>query len=124
VFERRERKISAIAEAVHEWPKFPGGTDAYSRYLKDLGRDMVYFLPDGVKKAFVQVEFIVDKDGVPVNFRVVRGTNDLYFMDMLVSKMQKMPDWQPAILNEKPVAKKMVQTIAVETEEGLAIGSY
>jgi hypothetical protein len=27
--------------------------------------------------------------------------------------MEKMPNWKPAMLNDKPVAKKMVQTITV-----------
>ncbi len=62
----------------------------------------------------MQVEFIIDKDGVPVNFKVLRGMNDEDFNDELISRMEKMPTWQPAILNDKPVAKKMIQTVTVE----------
>jgi hypothetical protein len=118
----RERKVGSLAEAVHEWPKFPGGANAYTKYLEELGRDMVSYLPKGMRKAYVQVEFIVDKDGTPVNFKVLRGTYDEDFIDELITKMEKMPEWQPAILNEKPVAKKMVQTIAIEVPEVLAGG--
>jgi hypothetical protein len=120
--QHRERKIGTLADAVHEWPKFPGGGDAYSKYLEKLGQDMVGYLPKGLRKAYVQVEFIIDKDGVPVNFKVLRGTNDEDFIDELISKMEKMPEWQPAILNDKPVPKKMVQTIAVEITQTLAGG--
>ena len=83
-------------------------------YLKKLGKDMSAYLPDGVKKAFVQVEFIVDTDGVPVNFKVIKGGNDDY-NDELIDRMEKMPTWDPALLNDKPVAKKMVQTVTIET---------
>lgn len=119
---RVERKIAQLTESVHEWPKFPGGVDAYARYLEDLGKDMVSYLPKGVRKAYVQVEFIVDKDGAPVNFKVLRGITDVDFIDELLNKMEKMPGWQPAILNEKPVAKKMVQTISIELPDSLAAG--
>jgi hypothetical protein len=51
---------------------------------------------------------------VPVNFKVLRGTTDEDFIDELIIQMEKMPEWQPALLNDKPVPKKMVQTIAIE----------
>jgi hypothetical protein len=109
----RERTITNLANSVHQWPQFQGGGDAFMEYLKKLGTDMSAYLPDGVKKAFVQVEFIVDEDGVPVNFRILKGGDDNYD-DELIGRMEKMPEWQPAILNDKPVAKKMVQTVTIE----------
>jgi len=109
----RERSISILANSVHQWPQFPGGGDAFMEYLKKLGTDMSGYLPEGIKKVFVQVEFIVDVDGVPVNFKVLKGGRDEY-NDELIDRMEKMPVWQPAILNDKPVAKKMVQTVTIE----------
>src|SRR6185503_3570712 len=108
-----ERKDIACAESVHEWPKFPGGAEAFTKYLEQLGGSMVEYLPKGKRKAYVQVEFIIDKDGVPVNFKVVNGSKDEDFNDELITKMEKMPTWQPALLNDKPVAKKMVQTVPI-----------
>jgi hypothetical protein len=90
------------------------------KYLTDLGTQLVEYLPRGVRKAYVQVEFIIDKDGVPVNFKVLRGSTDDDLIDELISKMEKMPVWGPAILNDKPVAKKMVQTITIEIPEAQA----
>ncbi len=29
-----------LVEAVHEWPQFPGGGDAFMKYLDKLGKDM------------------------------------------------------------------------------------
>jgi len=109
----KERNIATLVNAVHQWPQFPGGGDAFMEYLKKLGADMATRLPEGMTKAFVQVEFVVDADGTPVNFKVLKGGNDDY-NDELISKMEEMPVWQPAILNDKPVAKKMIQTVTIE----------
>lgn len=112
------RNIGELANAVHQWPVFPGGNKAYTDYLEELGKDMVAFLPKGIKKAYVQVEFIVDKDGVPVNFKVLKSIKEGEdFDDELISRMEKMGTWKPAILHDKPVAKKMVQSITIEIPE-------
>ena len=111
----RIRPISDVADVVHQWPQFPGGGDAFLGYLKQLGKDMVDQLPTGINKAFVIVEFIIDKDGVPVNFRVVKGVDE-DFDDELITRMEKMPEWLPAVLHDKPVAKKMKQSFAIELE--------
>lgn len=111
----KQREISELVEAVHQWPKYPGGGDAFLKYLDKTGKEMKELLPRDVRKAFVQVEFIVDKDGVPVNFKVLKGGVNEYFDDELITKLETtMSSWQPAILNDKPVPKKMVQTITIE----------
>jgi murein L,D-transpeptidase YafK len=112
--EHRTRNVGVIADAVYQWPQFPGGADAFTEWLTKLGKDMKTFLPKGITKAYVQVEFIVDKDGVPVNFKILKGMNDLDFVDELINRMENMGTWQPAILNDKPVAKKIIQTVTVE----------
>jgi len=109
----RTRNITGLVEAVHEWPQFPGGGEAFMKYLDKLGKDMVEFLPGDITKAYVQVEFIVDKDGTPTNFKVLRGMSDDDFNDELINRLEKMPEWKPAILHDKPVPKKMVQTVTV-----------
>ncbi len=110
----RTRKIDEISDLVHQWPQYPGGGGAYMNFLEKVGAEMVSFLPKGFKKAFVQVEFVVDKDGTPVNFKVLKGTIDPSFADELISRMEKMQNWQPALLQERPVPKKMIQTVVVE----------
>ena len=112
----RTRDIANLVEAVHEWPQFPGGGDAFMKYLDKTGKDMLELLPVNIKKAYVQVEFIVDKDGTPTNFKVLRSINDDDFNDELIARLEKMPLWKPAILHDKPVPKKMVQTVTVGAE--------
>jgi hypothetical protein len=112
--QHRYRNIPRLAESVHQWPQFPGGAEAFMTYLKELGNEMTEFLPEGTSKAYVKVEFIVDKDGVPTNFKIARSiTQD--FDDELIIRMEKMGTWKPALLHDKPVAKKMVQTVTIES---------
>jgi murein L,D-transpeptidase YafK len=114
----RTRNVGVLADAVHQWPEYPGGGDAFIKYLDKLGRDMVEYLPEGVKKTYVQVEFVVDKDGVPVNLKILKGLKDGDdFNDELIIRLEKMGTWKPAMLNDKPVAKKMVQTVSVIAPE-------
>ena len=110
----RTRTVGPLADAVHQWPQYPGGGEAFMKYLEKLGSDLTTYLPEGVKKVYIQLEFIVDKDGVPVNFKVLKGLKDGEELhDELINRMENMGTWQPAILHDKPVAKKMVQTVTI-----------
>ncbi|HET9430380.1 MAG TPA: energy transducer TonB [Chitinophagaceae bacterium] len=112
--QHRTRDVGIIPESVHLWPKYPGGGEAFMKWLDQIGKDMVNYLPTGTRKSYVQVEFVVDKDGTPTNFKILRGSNDEDFNDELIKRLEKMGTWQPAMLHDKPVPKKMVQTITVE----------
>lgn len=109
----RTRNITGLTEAVHSWPEYPGGGKEFMAYLDKLGKEMVEFLPEDITKAYVQVEFIIDKDGTPTNFKVLKGMKDDEFNDILINRLEKMPEWKPALLHDKPVPKKMVQTVTV-----------
>ena len=76
---------------------------------------MVAYLPGSMKKAHVQVEFIIDADGTPVNFKVIKGVDE-DFDDELITHLEKMNNWQPAMLNDKTVAKKIKQSIEISAE--------
>lgn len=115
--QHRVRKINDLADVVYQWPQYPGGGEAFLSYLEKLGGEMEQNLPESIKKVYAQVEFIIDKDGIPVNFKVLKGLNE-EFNDELITKLENsMPKWNPAMLNDKPVAKKMVQTITVALPE-------
>ena len=55
----------------------------------------------------------MDADGTATNFKVLRGIN-ADFDDELITVLEKMPDWQPAMLNNKPTAWKIKQSFAIE----------
>ena len=111
----RVRNIVDLPDAAYQSPQYPGGGQAFLDYLQGLGKDMVAYLPGSMRKAYVQVEFVIDTDGTPVNFKVVKGVDD-EFNDELITRLEKMPNWQPAMLNDKPVAKKMKQSIEISAQ--------
>lgn len=115
----RTRNITEVADVVTQWPEFPGGGQSFLKYLDKMGKALASSLPNGVKKANVVVEFIVDTDGVPTNFKVVHGVNQ-DFDDELISVLEQMPTWQPAVLNDRAVAKKMKQSFLIERNSDLA----
>jgi murein L,D-transpeptidase YafK len=109
----RQRTITNLADVVHQWPQFPGGNEHFLKYLDKMGKALASSLPAGKKKVYVVVEFIVDSDGTPTNFKVVQGVNE-DFDDEMITVLEQMPAWQPALLNDKPVAKKIRQGFGVE----------
>ena len=111
--QHRSRNIAHIPDAVHQWPEFQGGGDSFLKYLEKMGKALVSSLPKGMKKAYITVEFIVDADGTPTNFKVVKGVNE-EFDEEVITVLERMPTWQPATLNNKPVPKKIKQGFSVE----------
>lgn len=112
--QHRVRKVTQLVDVVLQWPSFQGGGDNFLRYLDHMGKAMAAFLPAGTKKANVQVEFIVDVDGVPTNFKVLQGVNE-DFDNELISVLEQMPVWEPAYLDgNKAVAKKIKQSFVIE----------
>jgi len=112
VVQHRRREINNVADVVLKWPQFQGGGENFLKYLDQLGKTLSSSLPNGITKANVVVEFIVDKDGVPTNFKVLQGVSE-DFDDYLITTMEQMPEWEPAILDDKPVAKKIRQSFVV-----------
>ncbi len=111
--QHRYRTITETPDAVQQWPQFPGGGNSFLQYLDKMAKALKADLPKGMTKANLLIEFIVDADGTPTNFKVLKGVNE-EFDDNLISVLEQMPVWQPAILNEKPVAKKMKQSFTIE----------
>ncbi|HUC80749.1 MAG TPA: L,D-transpeptidase family protein [Flavisolibacter sp.] len=111
--QHRVRNITNLADVVLQWPQFQGGGQNFLKYLDQLGKALAPSLPQGTTKANVVVEFIVDTDGVPVNFKVLQGVNE-EFNDHLITLMEKMPEWTPAVLDDKPVPKKIKQSFFIE----------
>ena len=109
----RVRNITATADVVTSWPQFPGGGTSFLAYLDKMGKAMATSLPSGLTKANLMIEFIIDTDGLPTNIKVLKGVND-EFDDELITVLEQMPAWQPALLNDKPVAKKMKQSFVIE----------
>ena len=112
----RIRTVAKVVEVVDQWPQYPGGTTSLNKFLDDAGRSLQSSFPPGFPKSNVSIEFIVDRDGTPVNFKILRGLADFpQIQTALIEKLESMPVWKPALLNNIPVAKKITQLFTIQT---------
>lgn len=94
--------------------EFPGGQDAWRRYLE---RSLQY--PEGAQEAGIQgvvrVQFIVDKEG---NISEVQALNDPGegLAEEAVRIIKKGPKWKPAEQNGRKVIYRHIQSITFKLE--------
>lgn len=106
-------KEEEIAKVVDRLPEFPGGNEKFQQFLNQLSADMAGLLADGQTKTYVMMEFIIDKDGKPLNAKVLKGGNEVMNLS-LEEKFDKMPNWSPASRLDKNVAVRLKQSIYIE----------
>jgi murein L,D-transpeptidase YafK len=101
-----------LAKVVDKLPVYPGGNLMFQAFLDDVTRDVAPYLDKEMKKTFVMVEFIIDKDGKTAYAKVIKGGND-EMNDKLQEKFENMPIWKPATRGEKNVAIKLKQSLEI-----------
>jgi murein L,D-transpeptidase YafK len=111
----RIRKIDTLATDVFQMPLYPEGNIAFANYLEKVGNEITAILPKGKAKFYLQIEFIVDADGVPVNFSIVKGKEHLQqeVITQIILRLEAMATWSPAKINGKPIPLKMMQTLLI-----------
>ncbi len=102
-----------IAKVVDKLPEYPGGNEKFQVFLDELSKEMASYLSEDQPKAYLMVEFIIDKSGNPLNAKVIKGGND-ELNEKLEEKFDKMPSWTPAIRTEKNVAVRLKQSLYIE----------
>jgi hypothetical protein len=85
-------------------PSYPGGLDSLKAFIK---RNTRY--PKGTADyvGSVFVEFTIIEDGSPTDFKIVRGLCDICDKNP-IETLKKMPQWIPAMVNDKPTRTRMV----------------
>ena len=104
-----------IAKVVNKLPVYPGGNTAFQTFLNQTGIELAPFLDDGVKSAYVLIEYVIDKQGKLVYAKVLKGGND-EINKRLEDKFESLPIWAPAVRLEQNVAIKLKQTIIIEAK--------
>ena len=102
-----------IAKVVDKLPEYPGGNEGFQVFLDEVSKEMTNYLGEDQPKAYVMVEFIIDKEGRPVNAKVIKGGNE-DLNEKLEEKFEKMPVWSPAVRMDKNVAVRLKQSIFIE----------
>lgn len=112
---RRPVKVfneSELAKVVDKLPVYPGGNQAFQKFIDKVAIDMAPYLDRDVKRTYVMMEFIIDKEGKSAYAKVIKGGND-EMNDRLQERFENMPDWTPAIRLEKNVAIKLKQSLEI-----------
>jgi protein TonB len=90
--------------------QFPGGTDAYRKYIKE---NLIY--PDNYmeidKKGKIFASFFVNSDGTISEVKIERGLGD-----MVKNLILGMPKWVPAKMDGKATKSRKVVAITVDLE--------
>jgi len=105
------RPQEEVFSIVEEMPQFPGGQEAFVKYL---AKNIKYPLKE--KEAKVEgkvfVTFIVEKDGTITNVKVLKGVPDGQGLDAeAVRVISSMPGWKPGKQNGRAVRVSMNQPI-------------
>jgi len=102
-----------LAKVVNKLPVYPGGPQKFTEFVDSVSKELSEYLAYDQEKAYVLIEYIIDSTGKPAWAKVVKGGND-ELNEKLEEKFEKMPQWQPAIRQEKNVGIKLKQTIVIE----------
>lgn len=107
----KEEDYDQVFTSVQIPAEFPGGHEAWNRYLeRNLNRDLPIENGAPAGKYVVVVSFIVDKQG---NISQVRAENDPGYgtAEEAVRIIAKGPNWKPAIQNGRNVIFRNKQNI-------------
>jgi murein L,D-transpeptidase YafK len=102
-----------LAKVVNKLPVYPGGPQKFAEFVDNASKELSEYLADDQEKAYVLIEYVIDSTGKPAWAKVVKGGND-ELNEKLEERFEKMPQWQPAIRQEKNVGIKLKQTIVIE----------
>jgi periplasmic protein TonB len=104
----------AILEHPDENPEFPGGMEAWSRYLQRMLR-----VPDELEsgdRKTVRVKFVVNANG-EVTDAVITMSGGKEFDKEVMRVIGRMPKWKPGKQRGKPVASYFTQPVTFTVPE-------
>ncbi|MEO7311528.1 MAG: L,D-transpeptidase family protein [Chitinophagaceae bacterium] len=104
---------TTIAKTFYRQAVAPDGMKGFQKFLDEVAVNAAPFLPEGIKRMFVTVEFIVDKTGKVILPKVLTNTTP-EMHNMLIEHFEAMPAWTPALdTKDQPVPVKLQQGIEI-----------
>ena len=100
--------------AVSVLPEFPGGDEAWLRYLQRMLR-----VPDELEsgdRKTVRVKFVVNADGAVTDAEIIQSAGTAFDREVL-RVINRMPKWKPGKQRGKPVAVYFTQPVTFASEE-------
>ena len=105
-----EAKDSEAFDVVEKMPEFPGGMEAFMKFLQENVR-----YPEAASNAGIQgrvlINFIVEKDGTISNIHILQKVND-YLDAEAIRVVGIMPKWIPGMQGGKTVRVKYTVPIS------------
>lgn len=105
-----------VVDNVDRLPMYKTGTPAFNQYLIKLTKEMIPFLPNGMQKVYLKLEFVVDKEGNTIYADVIQG-GMRKINEKVIDHFLKDCKWTPAVKDGQPVVSKLVQSLTVERPE-------
>ncbi len=104
---------------VEKEARFPGGLAAWKRFLeRNLRSSIATDAGAPVGNYRVKVQFVVDKHGVISNVEAIEVPNACAECGAeAVRVIQRGPDWEPAVQNDRKVAYQAVQIITFQVAD-------
>jgi protein TonB len=96
-----EEDPNKIFTSVEQVPQFPGGLDAFGRYLSKSIRYPAVARENGTQGRVI-VSFVCERDGSLTDVKVARGIGD-GCDEEAVRVIKASPHWRPGIQNGRPV---------------------
>lgn len=112
--EEPEQPTILDASAVTIKPEFPGGDEAWLRFLQRMLR-----VPDDLEagdRKTVRVKFVVNEDGVVTDAEIIQSAGPAFDKEVL-RVINRMPKWKPGKQMGKPVAVYFTQPVTFASEE-------
>lgn len=103
---------SEIPVTVNRLPVYAGGNQAFQEVLASLDKTLRPLLPKETRTVYVQVEYVITKEGMLINPKIIRGGTD-EINDKILDAFEAMPRWVPAVRLEKNVPIKLKQTVII-----------
>jgi len=99
-----------IYSQVEKQPMFPGGLEAFSKYLSTNIRYPAEDKNNGIEGKVI-VTFVIEKDGTLSDIKAVRGPSETLKSEA-VRVLTRSPKWQPGYQNNQPVRVSYAVPIA------------
>ncbi|MES2774036.1 MAG: hypothetical protein V4722_07615 [Bacteroidota bacterium] len=104
---------TTIAKIFYRQAVAPDGIKGFQKFLDELATEVAPYLPEGSKRLFATVEFIVDKNGKVILPKILNNIPP-EMHNLIIARFEAMPRWTPAIDTEdRPLAVKLQQGIEV-----------
>lgn len=99
-FAQEKVEDNEVYKVVDQMPEYPGGQDSLMTYMRKIKYPKEAY--GAAKQGTVYIEFIIEKDGKPSSFKVMRSSGHAELDDAAIKNISNMPKWEPGTIDGEP----------------------